>query len=316
MRKRLFLILTIFLCYINNSFGYNVLQPIDIIGNNYSPLKWEEIDSIHLTSLGDKVNIELEDINGSNYCFDLDEYYIYSGKTVPLIVITTEELMEEIPDKINYQTANISISGFGDYKDFEGEVQIRGRGNTSWIMFPKKPYRLKFEKKQELCGLKKAKSFVLTANWTDVSLMQNPIASFIGKMLDLPFTHTMIPVDVIFNGSYRGSYLLTNKPGINSGSVDIDEDTSVMWELDNSYDEDMKFKSPIYNLPVMLSDPDMDEERFEYWKQDFIEMERAVSEGNIEDWIDLEIYAKYRIIYDIMYNKEIGHPKSVKIYKT
>lgn len=292
-----------------------VLQITDTLGRQYVPVEWEEIDDISIQEQGNKT---LMRISGPEKVREviLEESSIINGNTVPLVTITTDEYMEEIPDKINYQTARINIRGFGEFEDFEGEVSIRGRGNSSWKYWDKKPYRLKFDKKQQLCGLNKAKSYVLTANWTDVSLMQNPMAAFLAKMLGLPYTNTFIPVDVIFNGSYRGSYLLTNKPGINAGSVDIDEEKSVMWELDDSYDEDFKFMSPIYNLPVMLKDPDMDAERFEYWKQDFIAMEEAVSRGEVEEWIDVDTYARYRTVYTILYNKEIGHPKSLMLYKT
>lgn len=180
----------------------------------------------------------------------------------------------------------------------------------------KKPYRLKFGKKISICGLNKAKKFVLLAGWTDGSLMQNVIAAKLGHILDVPYVCDMVPVDVILNGVYRGCYLLTNKPGINAGNVDIDEAHSIMWELDTAMDEEFTFRSPIYNLPVMVKDPDMDETRFLEWKEDFIKMEQALTEGKADDWIDIPEYAAYRAVYEIMGNDEIGWPKSLKIYKT
>lgn len=293
-----------------------VFQAIDTIGKHYEPVPWSMIDKISVVDSLDNVYLKIMTKDNVLRDLNLEEFLVENGNSVPLLIISTDEPLEQIPDKINYKDATIKIKGFGEYEDFENSVQIRGRGNTSWIVSDKKPYRLKFGKKQELCGLKKSKNYVLTANYTDISLLQNPIASFIGKMLDLPFTHTMVPVDVILNGIYRGSYLLTNKPGINSGSVDIDEIKSVMWEIDKNYDEEIKFRSPVYDLPVMLSDPDMDEERFEFWKADFEEMEKAVSEGNVEDYIDIDEYARYRIVYDVLRNGDLYIPKSLKMYKT
>lgn len=293
----------------------SALQILDTLRWEYNAFDWKDIDRIKVRN---EAGATLMNIYGNcpEFEFKVEDCQIVNGATVPMLIITTDEAMEEIPDKINYHSATIQIKGLSGYEDFEEKVSIRGRGNTSWVLWDKKPYRLKFDKKQQLCGLKKAKSYVLTANWTDISLMQNPIAGFLGNLLGVAYTHTYVPVDVVLNGVYRGSYLLTNKPGINAGSVDIDEATSVMWELDVSYDEEFKFRSPVYDLPVMLQDPDMDSERFEYWKQDFIAMEKAVSEGNVEEWIDLDNYARYRMVYEILYNKEVGHPKSVKIYKT
>lgn len=292
-----------------------ILQPIDTIGNRYTPIQWNNIESFKILSTEDGDSLRIINTDSEDMVFDMSKTLIMNGNTIPLITITTDSMMNQIPDKVNYQKATIEIKGFGVFEDFSQEVSIRGRGNTSWVISDKKPYRLKFDKKQSLCGLKKAKNFVLLANWTDISLIQNSLASFIGKMLNLPYTHTMVPVDVVLNGVYRGSYILTNKPGINAGSVDIDEDTSVMWELDTYFDEDMKFKSPLLDLPVNLADPDLTEERFEYWKNDFITMEENVVNGNVEDYIDIDSYAKYKAVNEIMKNNELWHPKSLKMYK-
>lgn len=293
-----------------------VLQHISEDAKTYTPVRWNEISRITVMDDESRPTMTIEMGEGDNISIDLGKTGVRNGYTVPLITITTEEEMEQIPDKINYKVASLKLSGFGNYDDAEAEVSIRGRGNTSWEISDKKPYRLKFSKKISLCGLNKAKSYVLLPNWTDGSLMQNAIAAKIGHMVDMPYVCDMIPVDVILNGIYRGSYLLANKPGINAGNVDIDEETSIMWELDTSMDEELTFRSPIYNLPVMVKDPDMDEARFLEWKEDFIQMERAVNEGKGEEWIDLEQYAAYRAVYTIMGNHEVGLPHSVKIYKT
>lgn len=319
MKTKICIILAVIILSFRNEFlaRETVFQPIDTSGKIYSPESWNEIDSIHLYhDESEALIMDLATEKGLNLSYDLSSYHIFNGQAVPLVVITTEEELEQIPDKINYKKANIEIKGFGVYDDFSNEVSIRGRGNSSWTLSDKKPYRLKFDKKVSLCGLNKAKSFVLTANWTDESLMQNSIASFIGKMFNIPYTHTYIPVDVILNGVYRGSYLLTNKPGINAGSVDIDEDNSVMWELDINFDEDLKFISDTFEMPVMLADPDLDETHFELWKEDYNEMEKGVNEGRASEYIDLDEYVRYRMIYYLFRVNDIGFPKSLKLYKT
>ena len=87
---------------------------------------------------------------------------------------------------------------------------MKGRGNSTWG-YPKKPYRLKLNKKAEICGLGKAKNYVLLANHLDPTLMLNSVAFKIGRLLELPFTNHAIPVDVVLNGIYKGSYLLTEQ---------------------------------------------------------------------------------------------------------
>lgn len=310
--KKLILILNILISINLSLYSQNeVLQVFD--GKDYNPVPWSEIEELGFDETENLLHIftETEDIS-----IDADEkYFIPSGASIPLIEIITEEYLEEIPNKVDYKSGNFILKGFGVYEDIDTEVDIRGRGNSSWE-FAKKPYRLKFDKKVSLCGLPKAKSYVLLANYSDCSLIQNSLAFEIGKMLELPFTNRGIPVDVKLNGIYKGSYLLTNKPGINSGSVDIDEDNSIMWELDVAYDEDYKFRSPLLDLPVMAVDPDLDDEKFEYWKNDFIEMEKAAIKGEASDLVDMDMLARYLLVYEVLKNDEIGWPKSVKLFKS
>ncbi|MDE6249852.1 MAG: CotH kinase family protein, partial [Paramuribaculum sp.] len=98
------------------------------------------------------------------------------GRHVPTMYINIENNAEVVV-KDQYLNATISIEGNGVVDDFEeAEVTIKGRGNSTWFQFPKKPWRLKFAKKQEFCGLKKAKNFALIANFIDPSNMRNTVA--------------------------------------------------------------------------------------------------------------------------------------------
>ncbi|MDR1971935.1 MAG: CotH kinase family protein, partial [Treponema sp.] len=124
----------------------------------------------------------------------------------------------------------------------------------------KKPYRLKFIEKQKLFGLTKAKSWVLLANAGDKTLIRNSIAFEMGQRFDLPFTNHYIPVELVLNGEYRGSYLLTEQIQTGKGRVDIvddyDEDEDMadeyLVELDNYYDEEPKFRTSTVPFPVMI----------------------------------------------------------------
>lgn len=243
------------------------------------------------------------------------------GSDVPVVRINTVETVDEVPDKENYLKATISIDGRGVVPDFTGDVSIRGRGNTTWQK-PKKPYRLKFDKKTELGGLAKAKNFVLLANWIDPSEMRNAVAMRIGEMLSIPYTNSMVPVEVYFNDDYRGTYMLTEKIGINGASVDIDEDESVLFELDKYFDEEWRFKTPNFNLPAMIKDPDMTDELFSEWQADFNHMEDTVDsyvlggEDHVWDEIDIDSAVRYFMVYNLVLNCEIRYPKSVYMYKT
>ncbi|MCM1109933.1 MAG: CotH kinase family protein [Clostridium sp.] len=255
---------------------------------------------------------------------DIDSCII--GTNIPTITINIDG-GAEVVYKETFLDAKISVNGYGEYDNLaECDVQIRGRGNSTWNM-SKKPYRIKFSKKTSLFGMKKAKNYALIANMIDCTLMRNSIALKIGQMLGMPWTNHAIPVNLIINGRYRGSYIITEKIGINSGSVDIEETEGILFELDQNYDEDYKFKSKKYALPVMVKDPDFAElyeddptyltpsENLAKWRKEFEEMEASVSTSDFSKFMDVESLADYLLVYNFTGNHEPHHPKSVYIYK-
>lgn len=238
---------------------------------------------------------------------------------IPHIYITTEN-EAEITSKDDYLSADIYIEANGWGEDFSGKTQIKGRGNSTWNM-PKKPYRLKLEKKSALLNLAEEKDWVLLANYIDPTLMLNSVAFKIGQMIGLQFTNHAVPVDLTVNGKYAGSYLFTEQVELSSSRVNIDDKGGVLLELDINYDENFKFYSDNYGLPVMIKDPDIEsEEHFQQIKSDFHRFEDTMASelfpnNNYKEFVDIESVAKYLIIYNLTHNKEINHPKSVYIYK-
>lgn len=314
MTKRLLTILGIVYIFLPAFAQVQVLQHFN--NNSYLPLEWNKMEEIQFCDTDSLVGFSIKMTDGNSYTIETGDSTLFTtGFSIPHIEIRTVEDLVEIPNKVDYKDATITLSGFGHHEDVTSEMQIRGRGNSTWN-YAKKPYRLKFSKKISLCGLTKAKNYVLLANWNDESLMEFVVATKIAQMLDMPYTNDVIPVDVTLNGRYRGSYILTNKPGINAGSVDIDEENSVMWELDTYYDEEKKFRSVLYNLPVNLADPDMTDEQFNMWKEDFLAMEKSVYDKRADRFIDIDLFARYLLVYDLCKNDELQHPKSVKLYKT
>ena len=45
-------------------------------------------------------------------------------------------------------------------ENYTGKTEVKGRGNSTWG-YPKKPYRLKLDKKSEICGLGKSEELYI-----------------------------------------------------------------------------------------------------------------------------------------------------------
>jgi hypothetical protein len=93
----------------------------------------------------------------------------YSG-TLPVLFINTEDSCE-IDSKDEYVNAEWWLDNLGDEqfesigsKDAPMNMQIKGRGNATWTNLDKKPYRLKFENKQEVLNMPSSRHWVLMAN--------------------------------------------------------------------------------------------------------------------------------------------------------
>jgi len=99
---------------------------------------------------------------------------------------------------------------------------IRGRGNSTWSE-EKKPYKVKFDKAQDLFGFGKNKHWVLLANRFDNSLVRNRMTYWLGQQLGMEYTPQCVPVEVVMNGEFYGSYLLCEQIRVGKGRVTIDD---------------------------------------------------------------------------------------------
>jgi hypothetical protein len=241
---------------------------------------------------------------------------------LPVVTINTLG-QKKITSRINYLPAAIEIDDpDDDDNDLTAEAEIRGRGNATWTDFAKKPYRIKFSEKQKLFGLTKAKSWVLLANAADKTMMKNILAFEMGKRFGLPYTNHYIPVEVVINGEYQGSYVLTEQVQTGKGRVDIDEDAGFLVELDTTYDEEPKFRTNKIPFPVMIKTPEailngFSDNFVKISLNGFIDALFAGSfpDNGYRDMIDMDTFVKYIMIQEFMRNTDFWSLRSVYLYK-
>ncbi len=111
---------------------------------------------------------------------------------------------------------------------YQGNVDaLKGRGNTTWGWTDKKSYQVKLEKKADLLdpakGKQKAKKWLLLANPFDPTLMRNYMIYDFAREIGLENTPEGRPVDMYYDGEYRGSYYLCEKVEIGDGRVEIND---------------------------------------------------------------------------------------------
>jgi len=91
------------------------------------------------------------------------------------------------------------------------DARIRGRGNSTWQLMPKKSYKLKLDKKTALYGMTKGKDWAILANYADKTMLRNALAFCMARTMELPYSPGSQFLEVELNGSYDGVYQLTNK---------------------------------------------------------------------------------------------------------
>ena len=105
----------------------------------------------------------------------------------------------------------------------EAEVKIRG---NSTARADKKPYRIKFKKKQSMLGLnggRKYRNWVLLADAYDYSMMRNYFIFNTGNLLSNIHSSDCKHVSLYINNIYQGVYLLAEQNEVNEGRIDVDE---------------------------------------------------------------------------------------------
>lgn len=252
---------------------------------------------------------------------------------LPVIVINTSD-SSSIISKTKWVYSNVSIVGREGYEMIQEKASIRGRGNVSWRLYPKKSYNLKFDHKASVLGMKPAKRWVLLANWADRTLLRNDVAFECSRRTSLEWTPHGTPVELVLNEKYMGSYYLCEKIQINKNRLDVNNKESdgnpnlssdaFLLEIDDHYDEMNKFKSAVYHLPYQFKEPDDDilsEQQFQYIEQYVRNVELSLSDnyrlmdGDYEQWIDPQSFADWWIVNELCYNKETGKPRSIYVYK-
>lgn len=251
---------------------------------------------------------------------------------LPVVSVTTAT-PEEIDSKVDWRNASIRVRETdGSVKELGG-TNIRGRGNWTWEYYPKKPYALKLYRKQGLLGMPAHDRWVLLALYR----------GFIGNALMFEATRRAPSmewaprgryVEFVLNGKYQGLYYLCEHIKIDKNRVNItpvqEKDVTYpnvsggyLLEYDQLYDDEHKFKSKVFRMPVMLksTNDSVPEAQMKYISDFINEMEAEIQkigtgqESRYRDYLDIDSFADYWLVLETIGNYEAWKPRSVKMYK-
>ncbi|RYD91021.1 MAG: hypothetical protein EOP54_23120, partial [Sphingobacteriales bacterium] len=261
-----------------------------------------------------------------NYTFKIKNF---TG--IPIFYLTTSG---PVVSKDDYVTGTLVINTNNEYEQEKLTIplQIKGRGNATWVL-PKKPYRLKFDTKAAMLGLPAAKNWVLLANYNDKSLLRTSAAFKLGQMVGADFTNHGRAVEVVMNGEYLGSYLLTEQVEVNDDRVDIPEidadDVSgekltggYLLEFDYRLDEEFWFKTA-GGAPFTIKSPeDIEPQQLAYITNYIQDFENSVISPDFADpvngyakYINTDSFIKWCVVEELMRNTDARNFSSIFYYK-
>ena len=240
-----------------------------------------------------------------------DESHLYRLTNLPTVSIHTANNVEPY-DKVHNIDALITIISDSEKKlrTDSGSVRLRGNRSTS---FPKKPYRIKYDKKHRVLDAPaKAKKWTLINNYGDKTLMRNLLAFELSRGMGMPYTPFGQSVDLLLNGEYKGNYQLCDHIDVKEGRVELvdtlaegSEDsssTAFLIEADaRAATEDCWFTSK-KGTPMAIHYPDDDEitpEQKAYIEDCFNSME--------EDWksrLDLNTFIRHFLVGELSGNTD------------
>ena len=240
---------------------------------------------------------------------------LFQVTNLPLVLIHTENSTEPTNNKEDVN-CTIAIINNGTIENFEtAEIKVRGRSSAG---APKKPYRIKFSSKQKILNFKgKEKKWTLFANYYDRSLLRNALAFKISELLEFPFSPRCQPVDVTFNGNFRGNYFLCDKidvisknrlnitemqvtdnsePNVTGGYLlEIDARSGGRRNREVTQNYIFRTEGGIRGQIILPKSDELTQEQEYYIKDKLNQFEREIYNGTL-DSIDLESYSKLFIV--------------------
>lgn len=220
---------------------------------------------------------------------------------------------------------------------------VRLRGNTSKA-YPKKPLAIKMEAKQTVLGMPAHKRWVLLANWLDHSMMRNTVAMDVAHAVEtawksnpdkveqgIPWNVHGYNVELVIDGHHVGNYYLCEQIKIGGKRLKIKDcyedvlatgitptldDCGYLLELDNNYDEVVKFKTSTLSMPYNFKD-EVPTAILNQVKAKADQIESYLKAGNYTEayeLLDINTVIDQWLIWEITMNREYTEPRSLYYY--
>ncbi len=205
--------------------------------------------------------------------------------------------------------------------EFFSDVEIKGRGNSTWGL-SKSPYQIKFKKKTDLLGLGVAKKWILLANFVDDSNLRNDVAFKLAEMLNEKYAVKGEFVRLVVDNKYEGLYYLTHKIEISKDSVDLRDPYGILMEIDGLHRDIEDCIDTSVGVCLVVKDVVTDDDETiavatKQFLDDYNKFEKAVRARDydtVTKLVDIHSLAEYYLISEFSVNPD-AYYSSFFLYK-
>ncbi|MCS7464063.1 CotH kinase family protein [Paenibacillus doosanensis] len=285
-------------------------------------------------------NLTVETDAYDSRTYRLNVHKVETGlATVVISTYNREPIQKEVKSKGTMQLIDGSVYSYGTGL-YNGDIQIKGRGNSSWGML-KKSYAISMDKSTPLLDMPADDDFVLIANYADKSLMRNYTAYELARDLNMAYSPRMRYVELFLDGEYLGNYLLGEKIKIAPDRVPINKMSSkdksgdaitggYLIEkdgLDRLDPDDIYFNTDkiagfdVFNIKDPKSSK-LNQEQLKYITNYFQEAENALYSDHFTDpetgysnYFDVDSIIDWYMVNELYKNVDAAFGTSVYLYK-
>jgi hypothetical protein len=252
---------------------------------------------------------------------------------LPTLRITTDNAAP-IVSREDYIDGQMSlVSNIAGVAAVNGGLEIRGRGNSTWDIHPKKPYRLRLTDSQALLGMPSSRHWVLLANHSDKTLLRNELALDLGTRMGFPWSPRSAFVELYLNDRYDGVYQIVENIRVASDRVDIDEleETDIAADvITGGYLLEVDFRedghtihTAIDDLPIVFQSPEEPVPAQEEYIEGYInQFETVLHSSTFADpttgyaaFIDVDSFVRWYLVNEVFRNVDADMWSSCWMYK-
>ena len=268
------------------------------------PLSAEETDIQKIYEIGLPV-VEIETVKG--------EWPVYEGVLPPPgLSGYSIKNATKVPGRLRILKEGNVLFDSGEYHEEESGMTISIRGNTT-AWGKKKPYKIKLQKKADLLSRGDDDKYS-DKNW--LLILDESLSAKTGFKLNelagMQWTPAYEYANVFFNGKYLGIYMLCESVKRNKTCrLNVDKSGFIFeydayWWNEIVYVESTLNRHPMHYTFKYPDDDEITEEQMAYFTDMIHKMESSVKDGTYSDYIDVNSFATWILLHDILGSKDAG----------